>query len=154
MRHPRLKKASWEKKNMEVKIEVAAKELKQTQSGKPFTPVKINEEWINLFGDHRDKQGQTITISEPSDFKGTKWAYVQNKKKPPAESPPPSEPGDPALTEPIYEPIQDDHKTIAQYITVMNKFYQAIKALEPDSGEARAALINTAMIAWANGKIT
>lgn len=153
MRHPRLKKAPWEKKNMEVKIEVAAKDLMQTQSGKPYTCVKINEEWINLRGDHRSKEGQTITISEPQLFKDKKWAYVQEKKET-LSKPPEPDSQDPGLPDPIYEPIQGDHKTIAQYITVMNKFYQAIKALEPDNGEARAALINTAMIAWANGKIT
>lgn len=137
---------------IKVKIEATAKELKKTQSGKPYTGAKINGEWINLHGDHRDKYGQTVTISEPSEFRGTKWAYVQEEKEQPA-SPPEPDPQDPGPTDPTYEPLQEGGKTIAQYIQVMNRIYQAVKPLEIENGEARAALINTAMIAWTNGKI-
>lgn len=137
---------------MEVKIEATAKELKKTQSEKPYTSAKINGEWINLHGDHRDKSGQIITISEPQTFKDRKWAYVQDKKET-QPKPPETDPQDPGPIDPTYEPISEGPKTIAQYITVMNKLYQAVKPLDPDNGEARAALINTAMIAWVNGKI-
>lgn len=132
---------------MEVKIEAVAKELRHTQGGSPYTGVKIKDgEWINLYGDHRDKKGKTITISEPEKFgQGkSKWARVEEKKEPAPESPsPPSE----------EQPRTDGQKTVGDYLRVMNRMFQHIKSVEPNSPEARAALINTAMIAWTNGKL-
>lgn len=130
---------------MEIKVEATAKDLRHTQAGAPYTGVKVQgtDTWINLWGDHRDKKGETIIISEPEKAGGSQWAKVIERQEEPKPKPEAIRNG----------PSIPGQKTVKDYIHVMSEVYQHIRLIEPSDAGARASLINTLMISWSNGKI-
>jgi len=126
---------------MQIQIE-ATSEVKKSNNGSTYTAIKYGGgSWVNVWGEHSGKKGQTINITEPTKFKGNTFWAKEDKTKP---EPPPQ------LEQP---PSSSGKLTKADYKNWLRDMFSLAVELEPDSPEARAALVNTAMIALSNGKI-
>jgi hypothetical protein len=47
---------------MLVTVESCTRELKKTKDGRDYTGLKINGQWLNVMGDHRDKYKKQIDV--------------------------------------------------------------------------------------------
>jgi hypothetical protein len=130
---------------MKAIVESCARELRRTKDGREYTGLKINGQWVNVIGDHRDKYkkeidlevkgnwGQMIvqtpngTASKGASNGQIKWNDYAEMKRQAHKL---------ALE---LEPDSTDRDTVT--VTVL------------DRAQARAALVNTDMIAFSNGKI-
>jgi hypothetical protein len=140
---------------MKIQVEATTREVKVNQKGTVYTGIKIQGgDWVNVYGDHRGKKGQIIEITDPKSYAGTgdtKWASVITSPRP---DPPPAPPLPPSATkDEAPDKLRGFERTLQQYMTTMDILALHIKKLEPDSPEARAALINNAMTLWTDGKI-
>jgi hypothetical protein len=140
---------------MEIKVEATTKEVRKTGKGTVYTGVKIEGGgWINIYGNHLGKRGQALLITEPKSYAGTgetKWANVVTGSR--SDPPPPSTPPPSAHKEEAPDKLRGFERTTQQYLTEMDIIHLHVKKLEPDSPDARAALINNAMTLWTEGKI-
>lgn len=116
---------------MKVKIQSCTKELRQTQKGESYTGVKINGQWYNVPGDVRNLYNKEVDV----EIKG-KWARILQ----PAASNGAGPNGGVCIS-------------WWEYIDAMRTAHEAARELEPDDGQARAALVDTAMIALTNGRV-
>jgi len=131
---------------MEIKIESGTLQVSQ-KSGKTYTNCKLSDgSWLNIWGDQKENFGKTVNVMEPQQFGKSKWANI-DKTKP----------------EPKPESEKKSGITKQEYLNWMEEVWARAMKLEPDKKDemgngdccanARAALINTAMIALTNGKI-
>jgi hypothetical protein len=131
---------------MEIKIESGQLQTSKT-SGKQYTNCKLGDgSFMNIWGDQTEHIGKRININEPTVFHNTKWTSI-DKSKP----------------EPKSEPQKHNGISKQDYLNFMEEVWSRVMKLEPDKSEgieklwscadARAALVNTAMIAFTNGKI-
>src|SRR4030065_350265 len=120
---------------MQIKIEFAKPAETSQKTGKQFTNLKSSDgTWYNVWGDHADKKGQTITIKEPQKFGKALWASI-DKDAPPAQK--------------LVEPTK---LTIEKYKEFLDELFHHVVRMEGLT-DAQAAIINTACIALTNGKI-
>ena len=126
---------------MEIKI-LAITPVKTTKNGKEYTGIKYRwhgeDQWVNVWGDHTGKQNKDMIISEPQVFGKSFWAKEEKPVQQP-EIPQPSS--------------LSDKLTKGGYKNWLEEMWELAMKLEPNAPDARAALVNTAMIAWANGKL-
>lgn len=128
---------------MRVKVQSCTKELRTTAQGTEYTGIKINSQWYNIQGDHRNLYNKEVDL----EIKG-KWAKLLT---PPA---------------PAAAPSAAQHgKPLAwfDYIQAMRDAHAVALELEPDiptgdtgvqdRSQARAALVDTMLIAVSNGKV-
>jgi hypothetical protein len=120
---------------MEIHVLEAKLQVSQT-SKKEYTNIKTQSGYINVWGDHLAEKGKTITITEPEKFGKSLWARI-DKTKP----------------EPKPEPQKHIGITISDYERFVERLHPWVLSLEPNSPEARAQMIDTAVIAFSNGKI-
>ena len=133
---------------MEIKI-LGVTAVKATKNGKQYTGIKYGDnQWVNVWGDHTDKKNRTMTISEIQVFGKSGWAKEEKPVQPEIPQPSPS----------------SDKLTKGGYKNWLEEMWELAYKLEPDQhseggtlihnrADARAALVNTAMIAWSNGKL-
>jgi len=133
---------------MEIKI-LAITPVKTTSKGKQYTGIKYGDnQWVNVWGDQTEKKNKTMTISEPQLFGKSFWAKEEKPVQPEIPQPSPS----------------SDKLTKGGYKRWLEEMWELAMKLEPDleptehhalcdRSDARAALVNTAMIAWSNNKI-
>ena len=130
---------------MEIKI-LAITPVKTTSKGKQYTGIKYgdkeNPQWVNVWGDHTGKQNKTMTISEPQLFGKSFWA----KEEKPVQQPEVSQHW-------MMTQTSSDKLTKGGYKNWLEEMWELAMKLEPNAPDARAALVNTAMIAWSNNKI-
>lgn len=113
---------------MKVRIEKTTRDLRRDRDGNDSTRVMFNGEWYSMSGDMRKLYNKTVDV----EVKG-KWARL-------VEATPHSNGIGPKIK-------------LSDYEQAMQIFHAAAARLEPDDPQARAALVNTALIALTNGKI-
>ena len=123
---------------MEIKVLEAKLQVSQT-SKKEYTNIKTESGFINVWGDHLAEKGKIISITEPEKFGKSMWARIDKSKPVP---PPPSP-----------EHSKQNGITILKYERFIQRLHPMMLNLEPESPEARAQMIDTAVIAYSNGKI-
>ncbi len=142
---------------MKVTVEATTKEIKKTEKGTVYTGLKLSTgEWVNMGGNHLDLKGKTINITEPKTYGNSKWVNLEKE-----ESEPPREteyeyekPGGSTKPPPSPAPRPPrSHKPLAEYLHMMDQLYKQMRTLEIDAS-ARAILVNGALAAWLEGKIT
>lgn len=149
---------------MKFTVEAVAKDLKKTKSQKYYSGVKLSDgRWVNVMADCRElRRGNAIYITEPKTLGDGKqlWAFLDDvDKAPPIESPqkPPysdfPEPGRVDSVPPPAEPCCTGGKTLDDWARFIQDAWAVVHNLEPNDPQARASLINTAVIAWARGDI-
>jgi len=122
---------------MEIKI-LGVTAVKATKNGKQYTGIKYGDnQWVNVWGDHTDKKNRTMTISEIQVFGKSGWAKEEKPVQPEIPQSSPS----------------SDKLTKGGYKNWLEEMWELAMKLEPNAPDARAALVNTAMIAWSNNKI-
>ena len=122
---------------MEIKI-LGVTAVKETKNGKQYTGIKYGDnQWVNVWGDHTDKKNKTMTISEIQVFGKSGWAKEEKPVQPEIPQPSPS----------------SNKLTKGGYKNWLEEMWELAMKLEPNAPDARAALVNTAMIAYSNGKI-
>jgi len=138
---------------MEIKI-LGVTAVKKTAKGKEYTGIKYGEgQWVNVWGDHTDKKNKTMTISDIQVFGKSGWA----KEEKPVQQPEVSQHW-------MMTQTSSDKLTKGGYKRWLEEMWELAMKLEPDleptehhalcdRSDARAALVNTAMIAWTNGKL-
>lgn len=121
---------------MEIKVLEAKLQVSQT-SKKEYTNIKTESGFINVWGDHLAEKGKTLNITEPEIFGKSKWAKI-DKASPTKKS-------------------EEKHDGITKqdYFNFLDAVWDHVAKLEPEpeAFDARSALVNTAMIAFSNGKI-
>ena len=132
---------------MKVKVESCTKETRLTKGGVMHTGIKVNGAWYNMAGDHRGLYGKEVDL----EIKGS-WATLVQAATPPTDFPTSQRNGVPS------HPIEWE-----EYVAAMREAHLIANELEPDENQtveghinraqARAALVNTMMIALANGKL-
>jgi hypothetical protein len=139
-------------------VEAIARDLKKTKnSNKYYSGVKLSDgRWVNVMADCRElKKGDAIYITEPKTLGDGKqlWAFLDDVDKSP-----PVEPPQPSRFDPVPPPVTGTcctgGKTLQDWARFVQDAWAVAKGLEPDDSQARAALINTAVIAWARGDIS
>jgi hypothetical protein len=163
---------------MKYTVDSKAKDVRKTTTGKVYYGIKLTDgRWVNVTGDcSQYKRGHTIDITEPKTVgeHTTLWAFLIVPEKQlfapdnvpyppgnvPAPPPPQMHPFDPAPQPPVYIPgpflgkdTCCDKKTLKDWEDVVRNAWYVANSLEPDDAEARAALVNTAVIAWSHGAI-
>jgi len=124
---------------MEIKI-LGVTAVKTTKNGKQYTGIKYGDnQWVNVWGDHTDKKNRTMTISEIQVFGKSGWAKEEKPVQPEVPQPPTS--------------YTANLLTKGGYKNWLEEMWELAMKLEPNAPDARAALVNTAMIAWSNGKL-
>lgn len=133
---------------MRVSVETVAKDLKKTRDGKEYTGIKLQDgRWVNIMGDHRDKKGMLMNVTEPKTLGNGKqlWCFEDTKAgKAEAQG------GGGAGSQ---SNVKSGAKTFANWDEFVKQAHATAASIEPNDGQARAALVNTAVIAWADGKI-
>lgn len=119
---------------MRVKIEKTTRELKQDRNGNDCTGVMFGGEWYNMPGDQRKLFNKTVDV----EVKG-KWARLVQAQ---------ASGGAHANGNGAGPKIK-----LADYERVMRRFHSIASELEHDDAQARTALVDTALIAYSNGKI-
>ena len=126
---------------MEIKIE-SGQLQKSKKSGKEYTNCKLSDgSYLNIWGDQTKHIGKKVNINEPNIFGKAKWTSIDESK--PEVKP---------------EPVKHDGISKEEYLTFMEEVWGVVAKLEPDTetscgAQARAALVNTAMINYCQGKI-
>jgi hypothetical protein len=126
---------------MEIKIESGRVALTQT-SKKTYTNCKLSDgSWMNIWGDQTENFGKTVNINEPQLVGKTKWTSI-DKSKPEVKP----------------ESIRHDGISLDDYQKTLDLMWGFVSALPGGLGaqlsdEARAAMCNTAMINYCQGKI-
>ena len=118
-------------------IESATKEVKQTGNGKPYSGLKINGNWVNIEGDCLWMKGTTQSLELKQNGQWT-WA----KRGP-----------QPSQQEQQQKQAQATNNgkqgvTCQEYMIWLKKMHYQALQLEPNDATARAAIVNTAMIAF------
>lgn len=119
---------------MKVKIERTAREVRQDRNGNDCTGVMFGGEWYSMPGDQRKLYNKTVDV----EVKG-KWARL--------------------ITAPV---SSNGHGSAApaasvtweDYRQMMRLAHSEATDLEHDDPQARAAIVNTVMIAFSNGKVS
>lgn len=129
---------------MDIKVLAIGRAAKSSK-GNPILGVKHERGWVNLSAESKAdldaiQKDQIITITDPEKFGNAYYAFFQGFPKPPAEEQP-------------LDTTTNEQLSWADYITAMQEAHRAAKELEPDDGQARCALVNTAMIAFSNHKV-
>lgn len=145
-------------------------EPKTTQSGTPQRGVKTEQGWIKVRGKSIAfiDIGARIEISEPTEFKGAKYAELRGVNTEPPKSASPAAPAPRALA------LSYSNGAIKfdDYVRAVKNFHALAKTFEPDTitpvdlpdgskrhdvavdrSSARAAILNTFSIALTNGKL-
>jgi len=118
---------------------LAVTPLKTSPKGKQYTGIKYGDnQWVNVWGDHTGKQSKNMTISEIQVFGKSGWA----KEEKPVQQPEVSQPSS-----------SSDKLTKGGYKNWLEEMWELAMKLEPNAPDARASLVNTAMIAWTKGLI-
>ena len=127
---------------MKVKIETCTKETRLTKGGILHTGIKIDGKWYNIAGDHRGLYGKEVDLV----IEG-QWAKLI--KSAPDRSSPAAQ--------------RDGVIEWEEYVGAIREAHLVASELEPDENQtveghinrsqARAALVNTMMIALTTGKI-
>jgi len=150
---------------MKFTVEAIARDLKQTKSKKYYSGVKLSDgRWVNVMADCRElRKGSAIYITEPKTLGDGKqlWAFLDDVDKAPPNEPPPTpaysdfpEPGRvDSPPSPVADPCCTGKKTLNDWARFVQGAWAIAKGLEPDDPQARIALVNTAVIAWARGDI-
>lgn len=152
---------------MKFTVEAIAKDLKQTQSKKYYSGVKLSDgRWVNVMADCRElRKGNAIYITEPKTLGNGKqlWAFLDDVDKAPSPpvssikpSPPSIEPPPPpsiGSQDPGVSACCTGVKTLDDWARFVRNAWVVVVGLEPADPNARAALINTAVIAWTKGDI-
>lgn len=112
-----------------MKVQSCTKETRRTQSGVEYTGLKIDGKWLNCKGDVRNLYGKEID----GEIKGN-WINLKQAAQ-----------GKQAAVNGVVEWFS--------YAEMLDLAHEKAKELEPDDAQARAALVNTAMIAFTNGKV-
>jgi hypothetical protein len=140
-------------------------------NGRKYWGVKTKEYdvWIDFY-DAQPERGKQYQVDLQSiNSKGkTYWkAYTQAiAPQTTAPTPPPAPPSAPApapAPEPVPEPAQSTALSFDDYRLLVKDVHEIAVGLEPntvddhgnvvDRSQARIALVNTAVIAWTNGKL-
>jgi len=147
---------------MKFTVEAIARDLKQTKSKKYYSGVKLSDgRWVNVMADCRElRKGSAIYITEPKTLGDGKqlWAFLDDVDKAPPNEPPSPTPAynDPAgtITGTWGSPTCcTGGKTLHDWARFVQDAWSVAKGLERDDPQARIALVNTAVIAWARGDI-
>ena len=125
----------------EYHIESVTKEVKTTGQGKKYCGLKINGNWVNIEGDCLWMKGTTQSLELTQNGQWT-WA----KRGP-----------QPSQQEQQQKPAQDNSNvqgvTWSEYSAMLDLVHAFACHLEENDATARAAITNTAMIAFTNGKL-
>ena len=130
---------------MKVKVESCTKETRLTKGGVLHTGIKANGQWYNIVGDHRGLYGKEVEL----EIKG-QWATLIERASPSVNG---------------NQRDKRDGGRIdwEEYVVAVREAHMIANELEPDENQmveghinraqARAALVNTMMIALTDGKI-
>jgi len=142
---------------MKIRIDAVGKLQKTKKNNAEYTGIKgPTGDWINLMGDHTKLQkGVEIEITDPKTLgSGTSlWAYLKEEKKP--EAAPPAKDQVPTQTGPGPTPwVDPNRKTFSEYEAFVKRAAAlASQVLPGQDDQAIAAIIDTGVIAFLNGKI-
>jgi len=137
---------------MQITVESTTKESKQAR-GVTYWGVKFKGDWFNLFVNDKPKQGDKFEVDvKESEFQGRKYRWATPVK---------------GKEEPIKE--QQANGSWEHYAEMARAAHNLAQELEPDAdvelvrgspelvhldrSHARAAILNTVMIAYSNGKV-
>lgn len=132
---------------MQITVQSTTRESKKTKNkNQTYWGVKHSDgNWYNLIVDAKPSQGQTFDVDvKTREFQGKTYRWAEIVKKPAASHATGN--GNGAAV------------SWTEYELMMSLAHHAATQLEPDSdivdrSTARAALVNTVMIAFTNGKI-
>ena len=119
-------------------IEGVTKEVKQTGQGKPYSGLKIDGKWVNIEGDMRWMKGTTQSLELKQNGK---WTWAKRGPQPSQQEQANGAPG------------SGTGVTWSEYDAMLRLAWSVAMDLERDDATARAAIVNTAMIAFTNGKL-
>lgn len=129
-----------------ITVEAVTKEAKESK-GRRYWGVKSGNRWINMFMDTPPQKGQKLNAEiKTSEYNGKTyhWGEIVTPKAPPAES----------------HAASNGAHDWADYRYMAKLAHELASELEPDSesgmpdrASARAAILNTVMIAFSNGKV-
>lgn len=137
---------------MQVQVESCARDLRRTKDGREYTGIKVNGEWINVMGDHRDAYKKQLDL----DIRG-KWAEVIKPAETPAArgaAPPANGHSGAATLEDLKTFMFEAHKIAVMLEGDSTDQQPDSNPVYFDRAQARAAIVNTLVIAFTNGKIS
>jgi hypothetical protein len=120
---------------MLVTVESCTRELKRTNDGRDYTGLKINGQWINVPGDHRDKYKKQIDL----EVKGNWGKIAQANNTPAAKAAAPSSNGKGNLNQ-------------YQMAEALDFYWDKVNALGLVD-EAKASVLCTLLIATSDGRV-
>jgi hypothetical protein len=123
---------------MLVTVESCARETRQTKDGREYTGLKINGNWVNVIGDHRDKYKKQIDL----EIKGNWGQLVQLTQPPPAQA---------------QSPAQKNGlggQQLNQYLMAeaFDFWWEKVGAMQL-SDDAKASVLCTLLIATSDGRV-
>ncbi len=121
---------------MLVTVESCARDLRQTKDGREYTGLKINGNWVNVMGDHRDKYKKQIDV----EIKGN-WGQVIEQQQ--------------AKAAPTQTPAGATHKNGLnqwQMNDVFDHWWEKVGSITLDDA-GKASIMCTLLIATADGRV-
>jgi hypothetical protein len=115
-------------------VESCTRELKKTKDGRDYTGLKINGNWINVPGDHRDKYKQQLDL----EIQGN-WGKIAQPNNPPAKAASPTSNGKGNLNQ-------------YQMAEALDFYWDKVNALGLVD-EAKASVLCTLLIATSDGRV-
>lgn len=126
-------------------IESVTKEAKHTNSGKLYSGLKINGNWVNIEGDCRWMKGSTQSLELTQNGQ---WTWAKRGPQPSQQEQQQRQ----AQTNGA-SPGGGTGITWSAYSMMLGIAHATAQEFEPNDATARAAIVNTAMIAFTNGKL-
>jgi hypothetical protein len=121
---------------MLVTVESCTRETKRTKDGQEYTGLKINGQWVNVLGDHRDKYKKQLDL----EIKGN-WGQL-------------AQPTQPAPAQPQPQPKPQPKAQLNQYVMaeVFDFWWEKVNGTGL-SDDAKASIMCTLLIATADGRV-
>lgn len=132
---------------MQITVESTTKEPKQAR-GQTYWGVKYQNDWYNLFVDSKPAQGAKFDCEvKTSDFNGKtyRWATPTKAKEQPAEQQ--------ASSNGSWEHYAEMARAAHALAAELEADAITEAGIQIDRSHARAAILNTVMIAYSNGKV-
>jgi hypothetical protein len=116
-------------------VESCTRELKKTKDGRDYTGLKINGNWINVPGDHRDKYKQQLDL----EIQGN-WGKIAQANNTPAKA--------------ATAPSSNGAGHLNQYVMAeaFDHWWEKVNATGL-SDDAKATIMCTLLIATADGRV-
>ena len=126
----------------EYHIEGVTREVKQTGNGKPYSGLKINGNWVNIEGDCLWMKGTTQSLELKQNGQ---WTWAKRGPQPSQQ--------EQQQKQNNGAPGGGTDVTWSEYSAMLDLVHVVAFRLEANDATARAAITNTAMIAFTNGKL-